>query len=72
MERLAWHQESHTEAAAPYEEREWEEYLTHLGQTNAVTNLEAALLDIVMKQRHPMLPADIVLKADASEFLGAL
>jgi hypothetical protein len=48
----------------------WEKLLADLCLQKEVTNFEASLLDVVMKERMPLLRAAIVTKADSSEWIG--
>jgi hypothetical protein len=48
----------------------WEELLGELTSMKEVTDLEAMLLDVVMKERRPMLRATIVTRMDSSDLVG--
>jgi thiamine monophosphate kinase len=48
----------------------WEELLGELTSTQEVTELEAMLLNVVMKERRPMLRATIVTRMDSSDLVG--
>ncbi len=48
----------------------WEKMLADLCLRKEVTDFEASLLDLVVKERRPLLRAAIVAKADSSEWIG--
>lgn len=48
----------------------WEKLLADLCLRKEVADFEASLLDVVMKERRPLLRAAIVAKADSSEWIG--